>query len=40
MREFPEIDFAGFFTPDEARRKLNPAQVAFVDELELLLRAE
>jgi predicted NUDIX family NTP pyrophosphohydrolase len=33
MREFPEIDFAAFFTVEEARRKLNPAQVAFVDEL-------
>jgi predicted NUDIX family NTP pyrophosphohydrolase len=33
MREFPEIDFAGFFTVDEARRKLNPAQVAFLDQL-------
>jgi predicted NUDIX family NTP pyrophosphohydrolase len=33
MREFPEIDYAGFFALEEARRKLNPAQVAFVDEL-------
>lgn len=33
MREFPEVDFAAFFTIEEARRKLNPAQVAFVDEL-------
>jgi predicted NUDIX family NTP pyrophosphohydrolase len=33
MREFPEIDFAAFFTVEEARRKLNPAQVAFLDEL-------
>jgi predicted NUDIX family NTP pyrophosphohydrolase len=29
----PEIDRAGFFTPNEARIKLNPAQAAFVDEL-------
>ena len=33
QREFPEIDYAAFFTPDDARKKLNPAQVAFVDEL-------
>ena len=37
QREFPEIDYAAFFTPDDARRKLNPAQVAFVDELIALL---
>jgi predicted NUDIX family NTP pyrophosphohydrolase len=39
MREFPEIDFAAFFTVEEARRKLNPAQVAFVEELEQLVAA-
>lgn len=39
MREFPEIDFAAFFTVDEARRKLNPAQVAFVEELEQIVAA-
>jgi predicted NUDIX family NTP pyrophosphohydrolase len=31
--EFPEADRAGWFSPAEARRKLNPAQVAFVDSL-------
>ena len=30
---FPEIDRAAFFTIDAARRKLIPAQVAFVDRL-------
>jgi predicted NUDIX family NTP pyrophosphohydrolase len=40
IREYPEIDFAAFFTLDEARRKLNPAQVAFLDELERLLANE
>jgi predicted NUDIX family NTP pyrophosphohydrolase len=39
MREFPEVDFAAFFTVEEARRKLNPAQVAFVEELERLIAA-
>lgn len=29
----PEIDRCGWFTPDEARKKLNPAQAAFVDRL-------
>ncbi|HEY8548769.1 MAG TPA: NUDIX domain-containing protein [Vicinamibacterales bacterium] len=33
MREFPEIDYAAFFPVAEARRKLNPAQVAFLDDL-------
>ena len=32
--EFPEVDRAGWFGLDEAREKLNPAQVAFVDRLE------
>ena len=31
--EFPEIDRAAWFSPDEARRKLVPAQSAFVDQL-------
>ncbi len=30
---FPEVDRAGWFTLDEAREKLNPAQAAFVDRL-------
>ena len=37
QREFPEIDYAAFFTPDDARKKLNPAQVAFIDELVAML---
>ena len=32
-REFPEVDRAGWFGPEEAREKLNPAQAAFVDRL-------
>jgi predicted NUDIX family NTP pyrophosphohydrolase len=35
--EIPEIDRCGWFDPVEARRKLNPAQVAFVDRLEAAL---
>jgi predicted NUDIX family NTP pyrophosphohydrolase len=32
-REFPEVDRAEWFDPDEARRRINPAQAAFVDRL-------
>jgi predicted NUDIX family NTP pyrophosphohydrolase len=32
-RQFPEIDRCGWFKPDEARQKLNPAQAALVDRL-------
>jgi predicted NUDIX family NTP pyrophosphohydrolase len=31
--EFPEVDRAGWFTVDEAREKLVPAQVELVDRL-------
>ncbi len=33
MRQFPEVDRAGWFGVEEAREKLNPAQVAFVERL-------
>lgn len=33
IREFPEVDRAQWFDPDQARVKLNPAQAAFVDRL-------
>jgi predicted NUDIX family NTP pyrophosphohydrolase len=33
QQEFPEIDYAAFFSVEDARRKLNPAQAAFVDDL-------
>jgi predicted NUDIX family NTP pyrophosphohydrolase len=32
-RAFPEVDRAAFFSIDEARKKLNPAQVALLDRL-------
>ena len=35
--EVPEVDRAEWFSPTEARRRLNPAQAAFVDRLEELL---
>jgi predicted NUDIX family NTP pyrophosphohydrolase len=33
VQEFAEIDKAGWFTISEARLKINPAQVALIDEL-------
>ena len=33
MQEFPEVDKARWFTIDEAREKINPAQVALMEEL-------
>jgi predicted NUDIX family NTP pyrophosphohydrolase len=33
MQEFPEVDRAGWFAPDDARRALVPTQAAFVDRL-------
>ncbi len=36
---YPEVDRCAWFTPDEARVRLNPAQAEFVDRLEALLRA-
>jgi predicted NUDIX family NTP pyrophosphohydrolase len=37
-RSFPEVDRAEFFALDEARRRINPAQVALLDRLEERLR--
>jgi predicted NUDIX family NTP pyrophosphohydrolase len=34
MQQFPEVDRAGWFDLDAARRKLLPAQRAFIDRLE------
>lgn len=33
-KHFTEVDMAGWFTPAEARLKLNAGQVALIDELE------
>lgn len=38
-QQFPEADAFRFCTPAEARRLLNPAQVALVEELERILAA-
>lgn len=37
MQEFPEVDRAGWFDLETARAKLNPAQCAFLDQLQELL---
>jgi predicted NUDIX family NTP pyrophosphohydrolase len=34
LQRFPEIDRAAWFSPDEARQKINPAQAAFIDRLQ------
>ena len=34
MQTFPEVDKGGWFSLDEARRIINPAQIPFLDELE------
>jgi len=33
VQRFPEVDRASFFAVDEARRKINAAQTAFLDRL-------
>jgi predicted NUDIX family NTP pyrophosphohydrolase len=34
---FPEVDRCAWFVPEVAREKINPAQVEFIDRLELAL---
>jgi predicted NUDIX family NTP pyrophosphohydrolase len=36
--QFPEVDRGSWFSPDEARRKLTPGQVPFIDECLALTR--
>lgn len=38
LKLFPEMDKAAFFTAEEARTKINPAQVVFIERLEELLK--
>lgn len=33
-QSFPEVDRAAWFSPQDARRKINPGQVPFIDRLE------
>jgi predicted NUDIX family NTP pyrophosphohydrolase len=39
-REFPEVDMAGWFDLEAARRKLTPGQVGFIDRLSDLLQQQ
>jgi predicted NUDIX family NTP pyrophosphohydrolase len=34
MKRFPEVDKASWFSLDEARKKINPGQLPFIEELE------
>ena len=36
-KSFPEVDKAGWFPMEEGKKLINPAQVAFLDELDKLL---
>jgi len=38
IQEFPEIDRAGWFPLDEAKKKINPGQAGFIDQLKENLR--
>ena len=40
FKEFPEVDRAKFFSDEIARRKINPAQVPFLDRLRDALAAK
>jgi predicted NUDIX family NTP pyrophosphohydrolase len=33
LREYPEVDTGGWFSPEEAYRKINPGQAGFLDRL-------
>ena len=39
QQEFPEVDRAGWFPLDQAREKIVPGQLGFLQELETLLKA-
>lgn len=38
QQEFPEVDRAAWFSLDEARQKIVPGQIGFLDELEQVLQ--
>lgn len=39
LRDFPEVDEARWFAPEEARAKILPSQAPILDALEVLLRS-
>jgi predicted NUDIX family NTP pyrophosphohydrolase len=38
-QEFPEVDRSGWFTINEAKRKINPAQISFLEELRQMMES-
>ena len=40
MKDFPEIDRADYFDLELAKRKMNPAQIPLIEELEKKLREQ
>ncbi len=40
QKEFPEIDKAAWFTTDEAKEKINVAQIKLIEELTGILKAK
>ncbi|MGZ3901753.1 MAG: NUDIX domain-containing protein [Bacteroidia bacterium] len=38
-QQFPEVDRAGWFTTNEAKRKIIPAQIYFIEELLKIIKA-
>jgi predicted NUDIX family NTP pyrophosphohydrolase len=40
MSEFPEVDRAEWLTLEQARERINPAQVALLDRLEQTVGAQ
>jgi predicted NUDIX family NTP pyrophosphohydrolase len=38
QQEFPEVDRAAFFRIEEAKKKINPAQIFFLDKLQKIVR--
>lgn len=37
IREFPEVDRAGWFNIDEAKKRIIPSQLGFIEELERII---
>jgi predicted NUDIX family NTP pyrophosphohydrolase len=39
QQEFPEVDRAGWFSINEAKRIINPAQISFLEELQRAIQS-
>jgi predicted NUDIX family NTP pyrophosphohydrolase len=39
QQEFPEVDRAGWFTINEAKQAVNPAQIGFLEELQQMIQS-